>query len=395
MHQGVLICPECGARQRRHISSTRCANCHGRVPQGLTVCPHCGRDARSAGPRWALWLALAAVLAIGGLWGLGKLPLDRIGETVRNVRSNISGLVQVFGPASSGSAAEAPTATPQALAQITAPPPTAVPSPTDSAAVPVETAPVEPMAAPTSADALPAPTETPAPTATPTALPTATATLAPTPTPLPPTPTAQPARPTATRPAGGTTTYRVQSGDTLSTIAAKFGITWEALAAANGLTARSVLQIGQMLVIPIPGAARPPTATPRPAAPATPTPQPPEPTPAPFLAAPTLANPGDQAPFSGGDAFIELKWDQVPGFATGMQYQITIRWAEQGAPQEHRWFTTAISTRVPLWLWGRADQPVRQYTWFVTAVQVTTDGKGGERVIPLSPPSVSRVFYWN
>ena len=42
----------------------------------------------------------------------------------------------------------------------------------------------------------------------------------------------------------------------------------------------------------------------------------------------------------------------------------------------------------------RADQPDRKYTWFVRVVQVTTDGQGGERVIPLSPPSGMRAFYW-
>jgi hypothetical protein len=72
-----------------------------------------------------------------------------------------------------------------------------------------------------------------------------------------------------------------------------------------------------------------------------------------------------------------------------------MRWMEQGAPQEHFWFTTATGTRVPLWLWGRADQPARKYTWFVRAVQVTTDGQGGELAIPLSLASPTRTFYWD
>ena len=53
LHMGVVICPECGAGQRRQASSVRCANCHGRVPLALTVCPHCGRNVRPAGPAGA------------------------------------------------------------------------------------------------------------------------------------------------------------------------------------------------------------------------------------------------------------------------------------------------------------------------------------------------------
>ena len=95
MHQGVLICPECGARQNRHVSSMRCANCYRRVPLGLTVCPHCGRDARPAGPRWALLLALVALIALAALWGFDKLPVARVSQAIANVRSNLSALVQV------------------------------------------------------------------------------------------------------------------------------------------------------------------------------------------------------------------------------------------------------------------------------------------------------------
>jgi hypothetical protein len=72
-----------------------------------------------------------------------------------------------------------------------------------------------------------------------------------------------------------------------------------------------------------------------------------------------------------------------------------MRWVAQGVPQEYYWFTTVTGTSVPTWLWGKADQPDRKYTWFVRAVQVTTDGQGGERIIPLSPASSTRALYWN
>ena len=51
------------------------------------------------------------------------------------------------------------------------------------------------------------------------------------------------------------TPYTVQSGDTLVTIAARYGQTWQQLASANGLTERDVLQIGQSIVIPGVGSA--------------------------------------------------------------------------------------------------------------------------------------------
>ena len=75
-------------------------------------------------------------------------------------------------------------------------------------------------------------------------LPTATATVPPSPTPI---------------------TYIVKAGDTLSSIARGLGISVDELMAANGLRDADRLAVGQVLVIPVvgsePGA---PTATPRP-----------------------------------------------------------------------------------------------------------------------------------
>jgi LysM repeat protein len=44
--------------------------------------------------------------------------------------------------------------------------------------------------------------------------------------------------------------YVVQSGDTLRAIGDKFGVAWQSIAAANGLSLDTVLQPGQQLVIP-------------------------------------------------------------------------------------------------------------------------------------------------
>ena len=76
-------------------------------------------------------------------------------------------------------------------------------------------------------------TPTPPPTGTP-----------PSPT---PSPTSQP--PTATPPPVGTI-YIVQAGDTLSSIARRFGVTVNAIAQANGITNPNLIYVGQRLVIP-------------------------------------------------------------------------------------------------------------------------------------------------
>ena len=79
-------------------------------------------------------------------------------------------------------------------------------------------------------------------TITPTSPPAAAtpaATVAPTPVPT--------ERPTA---APGYTTYRIQSGDTLSGIAGRFHTTVRAITQLNGITSATVLHVGQVLKIP-------------------------------------------------------------------------------------------------------------------------------------------------
>jgi LysM repeat protein len=64
------------------------------------------------------------------------------------------------------------------------------------------------------------------------------------------------AAPTAEAPAGpavGGTTYIVKTGDTLYTIAIRFGVTINDIVAANNLTNPNRLTIGQELIIPPPG----------------------------------------------------------------------------------------------------------------------------------------------
>lgn len=56
--------------------------------------------------------------------------------------------------------------------------------------------------------------------------------------------------PVATTPAGGETVYTVKKGDTLSAIAAKYGTTYQEIAAYNGITNPNLIRVGQEIKIP-------------------------------------------------------------------------------------------------------------------------------------------------
>ncbi|HEX9635135.1 MAG TPA: LysM peptidoglycan-binding domain-containing protein [Candidatus Limnocylindria bacterium] len=102
------------------------------------------------------------------------------------------------------------------------------------------------------------PSPSPTPSAEATGLPTpstagasATPAVTPAPTPLPETPAPTPLPPVSQAAAQS---YVVREGDTLSAIAGRFGTTVAAIQAANGLGESDVINIGQVLVIPEPGA---------------------------------------------------------------------------------------------------------------------------------------------
>ena len=107
-------------------------------------------------------------------------------------------------------------------------------------------------------DGGPAPT-TPAVSARPTPGPSPTGTGTPTPHPSP-TPTPRPSPAPTPSPTG--IWYVVQSGDTLSGIATRFGVTVDAITAANNLEDPSLIYPGQYLFIP--GAVVVPSPTPKP-----------------------------------------------------------------------------------------------------------------------------------
>jgi LysM repeat protein len=131
----------------------------------------------------------------------------------------------------------------------------ASPTPMASAATVSSTSIVtaEPTLAPTATTtATVASTSTPVPTET--ASPTSTASPSPTSGPPTPTPTAVAASPTANpaTPTTGPTTHVVEAGETLSDIAAEYGVTVQAIIDLNHIDNPNVIYAGTVLQIPAP-----------------------------------------------------------------------------------------------------------------------------------------------
>jgi len=116
---------------------------------------------------------------------------------------------------------------------------------------------MEESSSPTATIAVETPTAQPSTTEQPsldeptaTVEPTEATAPAPTPTEVPPTPTAEPTpEPTATE-AAPNFAYRVRSGDTLGTIAERFGTSAQAIAKLNNLPNTQIVRVGQELLIP-------------------------------------------------------------------------------------------------------------------------------------------------
>ena len=209
----------------------------------------------------------------------------------------------------------------------------------------------------------------------------------PTATPLPQ-PTVTPPPATQSALACQHVNYNVQQNDTLSIIAANYGVPMQAIKDYNGLSTDNVF-VGQSLTIPL--CARAATAGPSP----TPTIPPPYP-------APNLLLPADGAAFTLANDVVTLQWASVGTLLNNEAYQITIEdvTADQGSrivdyvtdtkyivptsfrPKDNtahimRWWVTTVRQTgtddqgQPIWNSAGADSQKRDFTWVGAAVAAT------------------------
>jgi LysM repeat protein len=130
------------------------------------------------------------------------------------------------------------------------------------------------------------------------------------------TPGAATAAPTAT-PTGGTLIYRVSAGDTVASIAARYGSSIEWILSANKMTATDFLSIGQALMIPLSNSTPQPTATP---------------TPGPATATPT-AGPRFRVPMPVGPA---------DGGLVASDSDALLTWTSAGVLGEDEWYVVTL-----------------------------------------------------
>ena len=289
----------------------------------------------------------------------------------------------------------------------------------------------------TAEPANPTPTATPTrpPTVTPTPTPTQTPTPLPSPTPIPP------------------IVHQVQSGETLITIAEMHNTTIEDIVALNPGVDSELLQVGQVLLIPVGTPTPAPTATLDPNIP-TPTPgefiihivEPGEtlitiaeqygvsvpllreindipigddtifvnqsiivplgtpeptlvptvdpnatPTPVPPYPAPSLLGPPDGAIFVGDDASITLQWASVSILNANEWYQVALFHSPSNIPVE-KIYTRTTAWRVPLDLITVAG--TGEFRWQVQVVRESLNQNDRLIYIKTSDLSQERVFTW-
>jgi len=199
-------------------------------------------------------------------------------------------------------------------------------------------------------------------------------------------------------PTGGLETYVVESGDTLITIAARFGTTVEALMEANEISSPEALRAGEELIIP--GGMPTPVLTP------TPTPTPTN-TPESTFSAPVLLGPPDGKKFGGEvgmgpslasepEAPVLLNWVSEGLLNEDEWYMVSVRYiAGAGTAQQVTELTKATSYLVPLEMRPPRDALSHLFEWDVGLVKETgAFPDGTPKVEPISPRSETRTFYW-
>jgi LysM repeat protein len=177
-------------------------------------------------------------------------------------------------------------------------------------------------------------------------------------------------------PAGGTLVYSVQSGDTIGSIAIRFGSEIDWIFAANGLQPGDLLHVGQSLLVPLTQSTPSPTVVPS-AQPST------MPTEGPPFRAPILLTPADGAVLAGADAVL-LGWASVGVLGKDRWYVVTVKGVGGNTSIAPYW------TKATSWRWQPEDRGSSEFTWQIQVLS-GTPGNPGQ---PLSVASEPRHFTW-
>jgi len=202
-----------------------------------------------------------------------------------------------------------------------------------------------------------------------------------------------PNTPAATKPAR--MVHVVEAGDNLGSIAVKYNVDSQAIADANNMTLRTVLQIGQELVIPgvTPPTLTPttmPTSTATTTMTATPAPTPTRmptsnlPYPAPILLAPI-----NGSTIEGPNAGALLNWTSVGILGEQQWYMVQI-WRSEDDADPVVGYVKATSWRIDAEMYPQAGAP-NTFFWRVTVV---AKAGASEALVALSPKSDLYEFFW-
>jgi len=169
-------------------------------------------------------------------------------------------------------------------------------------------------------------------------------------------------------------THTVQEGETLLGIAAEYGVALNDIYALNAGVSPQFLQVGQVLRIELGPPTPTPTSTPLPSA--TPLPYP----------APVLLGPAEGEEFQGSEAHILLQWTSVGILQEGEWYQVRLF---RGEEETGTWRSKAQGWRLPPEMYpGPGDSPLFRWDVIVKRADGTPQGE------PVSPPSAPRSFFW-
>ena len=170
--------------------------------------------------------------------------------------------------------------------------------------------------------------------------------------------------------------YPIAEGDTIDAIADRFGVESAIILENNDLSDPNQLQVGQVLIIPL----------------VTPTPEVqgmPSATPAPTIEPPLVISPPDGAVFTGATPPL-LRWVAESLLPEDVWYQVNLIYGDARLPKIDPILTKASSVRLDESLRPPADATSFEMRWWVRLVRVGRDGEA----IPISPPSPLRRFEW-